>query len=90
MDEILGHGFAVVALEDSALVMSPGSQSILDRIGARLVSLSGLEVSAGGLDSALEDGSALIVRPDRYVFGVVDEERDLDDLVASLSEKLFL
>ncbi|MEE3327755.1 MAG: bifunctional 3-(3-hydroxy-phenyl)propionate/3-hydroxycinnamic acid hydroxylase, partial [Myxococcota bacterium] len=85
MDELLGRGFAVVAREASGLALSSESQSVLDRIGAKTVSLAGLEVSEGSLDPALENGSALIVRPDRYVFGVVDEKRDLDALIASLA-----
>lgn len=90
LDDLLGSGFGVMALDASALALSPESQSILDRIGATVVSLEGYEVSAGALDPALESGAAVIVRPDRYLFGVADEDRDLDELIASLGRKLFL
>ncbi len=88
LDELLGRGFAVVARDASGLEMSGASRRFLDRIGARTLSLEGIEVVESELDRLFESHPAAVVRPDRYVFGVVDADWSLDRLVASLEGKL--
>jgi 2-polyprenyl-6-methoxyphenol hydroxylase-like FAD-dependent oxidoreductase len=88
LDELLGGGFAVVGRDSASLGMSDQSRAFLDRIGARCVSLEGLKVVSNEVDRLFDAHSAAIVRPDRYVFGVADQDWDLDRLVASLEEKL--
>ncbi len=88
LDELLGRGFAVVARDAAGLEMSDASRRFLDRLGARTVSLEGIEVVENELDRLFEHHPAAIVRPDRYVFGVVDDDWSLDRLVASLESKL--
>jgi hypothetical protein len=56
-----------------------------------MVSLEGIEVVPGtSSDSLFDAHPAAIVRPDRYVFGVVDDQRDLDGLVVELGRRLHL
>ncbi len=88
LDELLGRGFAVVARNDAALDLSPASRGFLARIGARVISLRGIELVEGEMDRLFDSHGAAIVRPDRYVFGVTDDAFSLDRLVASLEEKL--
>ena len=90
LDELLGPGFAVVARTGKDLAMSAASRAFLERIGAGRVSLEGVEEVEGDRDRLFADHPAAIVRPDRYVFGVVDADFDLDRLVAALEAKLAL
>jgi hypothetical protein len=57
---------------------------------ARVVSLEGLAAVRGEMDRLFEDHPAVLLRPDRFVFGVVDEVYDLDRLVAELVRSLSL
>ena len=90
LDELLGTGFAIVGKTVADLALSAASRAIVDRIGARLVSLEGLSEVRGYFDRGFEHADAIIVRPDRYVFGVTDDEHSLDELVAALTDKLHL
>ncbi len=90
LDELLGRGFAVVARTEADAAVGPGARRILDRLGARVVSLEGLAVVRGEMDRLFEDHPAVLLRPDRFVFGVVDEVYDLDRLVAELVRSLSL
>ena len=54
------------------------------------MSLEGLEVTRGEMDRLFDAHPAAVLRPDRYVFGVVDEEWDLDRLLGLLGRKLAL
>jgi hypothetical protein len=90
LDDLLGPGFAVVARSDSELDMNDTSRLLLDRIGARCVSLEGVTVLAGHFDRLFESNGAAVVRPDRYVFGHTTAELSLDELIADLAGKLNL
>ncbi len=90
LDDLLGPGFAIVGKTQADLALSPTSADIAAALDARLVSLEHLETSRGHIDRAFNFTDALIVRPDRCVFGHVDDEHTLDDLMAALAEKLCL
>ena len=61
-----------------------------ERLGGRLVPLEGLEIAEGQADRLFDAHPAAVVRPDRYVFGVVDDDWSLDALVLELGRKLAL
>jgi 3-(3-hydroxy-phenyl)propionate hydroxylase len=90
LDDLLGRGFAIVGREESDLRMGPKASAILEKLGGKVVSLEGLEVTAGASDEVFDAHPAVIVRPDRYIFGVVDDEWSLDRLLAELARKLTL
>jgi 3-(3-hydroxy-phenyl)propionate hydroxylase len=89
-DELLGPGFAVVARTSEDLVLSSESRQILDRLGARCVTLEGLEPTRGKFDRLFESSAAAIVRPDRYTFGHTTDAITLDGLVTELATLLRL
>ena len=88
LDELLGRSFAVVGRKQSDL--RPEARAVLERLDGRSLSLEGLEVTRGELDHLFDAHPAAVLRPDRYVFGVVDEEWDLDRLILELGRKLAL
>ena len=86
----LRAGFAVVGRKESDLRLGPEARALLRRLEGRAVSLEGLEVTRGEMDRFFDAHPAAVVRPDRYVFGVVDKDWDLDRLLALLGRKLAL
>lgn len=90
LDEMFGNGFVVVVNAPVSPVLSDRSRAILKRIGAKLVNLAGCSPVEGDFDGGLEDGRAVIIRPDRYVFGHTTAQLGLDRLIERLSEKLHL
>lgn len=90
LDELLGGGFAVVGRKQEDLRLGAEGRRVLDRLGGRAVALEGLEVVEGELDPVFWAHPAVVLRPDRYVFGVVEGARDLDELLTELADKLAL
>jgi 3-(3-hydroxy-phenyl)propionate hydroxylase len=90
LDELLGRGFAVVGRKESDLQLGPEARGVFQRLEGRNVSLEGLETTQGEMDRAFDEHAAVVLRPDRYVFGVVDEAWDLDRLLLELGRKLAL
>lgn len=90
LDDLLGPGFAIVGKTAADLALSPDSRRILDQIGATILNIGEVEEVRGHFDRAFEFANAVIVRPDRYVFGHTDKQRSLDDLVSILAAKLHL
>jgi 3-(3-hydroxy-phenyl)propionate hydroxylase len=90
LDEWLGRGFAVIGREAKDLRVGATGEAVLARLGARTLALEGLELVEGELDRAFEAHPAVVLRPDRYVYGVVDEARSLDRLLEGLARDLAL
>jgi 3-(3-hydroxy-phenyl)propionate hydroxylase len=88
LDERLGAGFAIVARSQADLNVTPVAQQVIDQLGVALVVASDLDIAQGHLTGA--DHAAIIVRPDRYVFGHTDAHHSLDDLLMQLALKLKL
>jgi 3-(3-hydroxy-phenyl)propionate hydroxylase len=90
LDELLGRGFAIVGRKESELRLGRRASAILEQLGGKVVSLEELVVIEGALDELFDTHPAVVVRPDRYIFGVVDEDWSLDRLLEELAQKLML
>jgi hypothetical protein len=90
LDTHLGRGFAVVGRTRDDLRMGAEAQRVLEVLNAPTVALDALEVVEGKLDPLFETHPAVVVRPDRLIFGVVDADHDLDRLLGELVRKLSL
>ena len=90
IDEIFGSSFTVVGRNASDLEMGEEASAMLEGLGGRVVSLEGLEVVEGAMDKVFDSHPAVVLRPDRYVFGVVDDNWTLEDLLGELGQKLVL
>ncbi len=90
LDELLGRGLVVVGRKESDLRLGPEARAVLQRLDGRAVSLEGLEVVRGEWDRLFDAHPAAVLRPDRYVFGVVDDDWDLDRLLIEFCRKLAL
>jgi 3-(3-hydroxy-phenyl)propionate hydroxylase len=89
-DEYVGPGFAVVGRTEADCAMSESSRAIFERLGGRCVALDSFDILEDEVDRVFESRPAVLIRPDRFVFGVVDETTSLDDLIETLAEKLSL
>jgi 3-(3-hydroxy-phenyl)propionate hydroxylase len=90
LDSLLGRDFAIVGRSESDLALGPQARAVLERVGGRTVALEGLEVVVGEADALFETHPAVILRPDRVIFGVVDADWDLDRLLIELGRLLAL
>jgi len=90
LDELLGRGFAVLGRKSEDLRMGRDAAAILGRLGGRAVSLEGVEVVEGRLDLLFDAHPVAVLRPDRIVFGVVDDDWNLDRLILELGRRLRL
>jgi 3-(3-hydroxy-phenyl)propionate hydroxylase len=90
LDTHLGKSFAVVGRTRDDLRMGAEAQRVLEHLNAPTVALDALEVVEGKLDPLFETHPAVVVRPDRLIFGVVDADHDLDRLLGELVRKLSL
>ena len=93
MDELLGPGFALIVTNRDGVEMvemNDASRRILDRIGARIVSLAGLQSVRGHLDRVFNEHEAALIRPDRIVFGHSTASLNVDGLVSELARHLNL
>ena len=88
LDEFLGPGFAILGQAAHDLSLSPQSQALWDALGGRLVALEDLEYSQGDHDPLFAHHPAALIRPDRYVYGVVDAAWTLDRLIAHLAAEM--
>ena len=88
LDELLGPGFALVGATADSLDLDDAARAIVDRLGVRLVDLDGLEVVRGRIDVLVEQGGAVLVRPDRVVFGHTDDATTAIDLLVDLDRQL--
>lgn len=102
-DDVLGPRFAVVTL-DPALpdALLPASRALLESIGGRTAVIgapgaSGVAPRGGVLDEtatlfrdwcAAHGCTAVVVRPDRYVFGVASSPGAVDALLAAVGAAL--
>ncbi len=89
-DELLGKGFALVGRETSDLQLGDDARALFGLLEGRAVALEGLDTVEGRHDPLFDTHPAALLRPDRYVFGVVDETWNADRLVAELGRLLHL
>ena len=91
-DELLGPGFALVSAKPSieSLGLSRRSRDLMTTLDIPFVSLEGVHASEGRFDDVIAEVDAVIVRPDRYVFGHTDANRDVDALLDELQQSLYL
>lgn len=90
LDEQLGRGFAVVARTAADLDLDEDAASLIEGLGIALVSLDDLTPVRGEFDLIFATAAAVVVRPDRYVFGHTSESMTLSELLRDLTRKLVL
>ena len=90
LDDVCGRGFALIGRTAADVALDDEARAIADRLGLRHLALEGLEVVDGSFDQVFEKRAAVLVRPDRYVFGVTDDETSASELVRLAATKIAL
>ncbi len=90
LDELLGSGFAIVGRDAAALSVNEPANTIAATLGITFVDLSSLDTVRGHFDRGFETFEAMVVRPDRYVFGGSNAEWSLDVVINALGDALRL
>ncbi|MEM7411307.1 MAG: bifunctional 3-(3-hydroxy-phenyl)propionate/3-hydroxycinnamic acid hydroxylase [Myxococcota bacterium] len=90
LDAFLGDGFAIVGQRADDIALGAEAAAVWERLGGTILALEDFELTEGEWDYALDQHPALLVRPDRFLFGGVDADTSLDDLVFALARKLGL
>jgi 3-(3-hydroxy-phenyl)propionate hydroxylase len=81
LDEATGTRFAVLGERRTIAAAAPATRAAWERLGAAVLPDASREI-AGWL--AEQDARAVVLRPDRYVFGLARDAADLDRLSALL------
>ena len=89
-DELLGRDFAIVGRTRQDIRLSDASAALFEKLGGRLVVLDEVDLFKDEVDRIFESSPAAVLRPDRIVFGVVDDTTSLDDLMVTLGSRLRL
>ncbi|HUA05535.1 MAG TPA: bifunctional 3-(3-hydroxy-phenyl)propionate/3-hydroxycinnamic acid hydroxylase [Solirubrobacteraceae bacterium] len=85
LDDAVGYRFAVVGNDACVDTISADTQAQLDAMNVKVVNVSSGEVN----DWLVKLGvSAVLVRPDRYIFGSAQSGLELADLVAELADAM--
>lgn len=94
-DDVLGRGWQIISNDNVVKNLSAKSRSILAKLDVGILDFgSGSEAGLVDKDGAYaryfaETGvRAILVRPDFYVFGAVEQDEDLEDLVEELAAGL--
>ena len=81
LDDVLGAGFSIVSKVDF-------SHALIERLDIRVVDHGELEILQGRLSG--DDFDAVVVRPDKYIFGHTSESVNANDLLDRLQSHLQL
>jgi len=84
LDDLAQANFHIISSQDLVPQLNDGHKAFLDLIGAKLFVLGAEARVTSELDALLAKYDAIIVRPDRYVFGVVDGNNSLEEQLVKL------
>ena len=90
VDDFLGSGFCLVGRKSEDLELSAEAGAVFARLGGRSIALADLQIAEGEWDELFDSHPTAVVRPDRYIFGVVDEAWNLDRLLIELGRNMCL
>ena len=85
-DELLGAKFALVC--NGPHTFDEDTTSVLRALEIQMVDVSKLEIVRGKFPACLERGEALLLRPDRIVFGHTNADMSADTLLTRLADSL--
>ena len=81
MDDAIGFAFALVGTEAALADVLPGAGSLWEDLGVRVIAQSSGEVGAWLADLGV---GAVLLRPDRYIFGTGNSAEDVDNVLEAL------
>ena len=88
LDEKIGYRWAILSATDPESLLSKESLARWQALDTRLLPIEPGAWPPTGLSELLADKSAVVLRPDRIVFGVADDRTSLDELTTQLASHL--
>ena len=85
-DELLGTNFALVS--NGPHTLDEETTSVLRALKIQMIDVSKLEIVRGKFPACLKQGEALLLRPDRIVFGHTNADMSADTLLTRLADSL--
>ena len=85
-DELLGAHFALVS--NGSYAFDEETTSVLRALEIQMIDVSKLEIVRGKFPACLQHGEALLLRPDRIVFGHTNADISADTLITRLADSL--
>ena len=89
LDRIINGNFAVLT-QESNLDLSDKAKSIIDLLDIKLVRIEPNEDSEERLKTVFEKYRAVLVRPDKYTYGGVENISSLSEMIESLEKEFSL
>ena len=85
-DDLLGPNFAL--LTNGHITLSQESLAMMSALQVKSIDVKTLTLVNGTFPDQLQDNEAVVVRPDRLVFGHTDAKITVDRLISSLAQAL--
>ena len=89
LDRIINGNFAVLT-QESNLDLTDKAQSIIDLLGIKLVTIEPKEDTEERLKTIFEKYEAVLIRPDKYTYGGVENISSLSNMIESLEKEFSL
>ena len=86
---MINGNFAVLTKE-SNLDLTVKAKTIIDLLGIKLVTIEPNDDSEERLRTVFEKYKAVLVRPDKYTYGGVEDISSLSEMIESLEKKFSL
>ena len=85
-DEFIGAHFAIIS--HGAAHFDESNLELIDALQIKVIDISMLQLARGKFPDSLRAGSAMLLRPDRLVFGQTDASISLDSLLERFAEAI--
>ena len=85
----MGSNFALITKEKE-FHFSEKAQLIVDLLNLQIIKLESNDDDEGRLDPIFEKYKAILVRPDKYVYGGVETTETISEMIESLSSEFSL
>ena len=89
LDKMINENFAILALE-SNLDLTEKAKTIVDLLGIKLITMDSYEDSEERLKTVFAKYKAVLIRPDKYTYGGVEDISSLSDMIESLEKEFYL
>ena len=89
LDKMINENFAILA-QESNLDLTEKAKTIVDLLGIKLITMDSYEDSEERLKTVFAKYKAVLIRPDKYTYGGVEDISSLSDMIESLEKEFYL
>ena len=89
LDKMINENFAILA-QESNLDLTEKAKTIVDLLGIKLITMDSYEDSEERLKTVFAKYKAVLIRPDKYTYGGVEDISSLSDMIESFEKEFYL